>query len=50
MGPRYLHADSVDSDQTVRIPRLICVFAVRTCHFVGFVMLRLICVGSVSKL
>ena len=28
-----------DSDQP---PRFICVFAMRTCHFVGFVMLRLI--------
>ena len=32
-----------DADQTGWIPRLICVFAVRTCHFVGFVMLRLNC-------
>ena len=30
--PRYLHADSEDSGQ-------ICVFAGRTGHFVGFVML-----------
>ena len=34
--------DSEDSDQTGRMPRLICVFAGRTCHFVGFVMRRLI--------
>ena len=27
-----------DSDQTGRMPRLIWVFAGRTCHFVGFVM------------
>ena len=29
------------TDQTVRMPRLIWVFAGRTCHFVGFVMRRL---------
>ena len=34
--PSYLHADSEDSDQTGRMPRLIWVFAGRTCHFVGF--------------
>ena len=38
----YLHADSEDSDQTGRMPRLMWVFAGRTCHFVGFVMRRLI--------
>ena len=32
---------SEDSGQTGRMPRLIWVFAGRTCHFVGFVMLRL---------
>ena len=37
-----LHADSEDSDQTGRMPRLIWVFAWRTCHFVGFVMRQLI--------
>ena len=36
--PRFLHADSEDSYQTVRMPRLISVFDGRTCHFVGFVM------------
>ena len=36
----FLHAYSEDSDQT-GMPRLICVFAGRTCHFVGFVMRRL---------
>ena len=35
-------AHSEDSDQTVRMPRLIWVFAGRTCHFVGFVMRWLI--------
>ena len=40
--PRFLHADSEDSDQTGRMPRLIRVFAGRTCDFVGFVMRRLI--------
>ena len=39
--PSCLHADSKDSDQTGRMPRLIWVFAGRTCHFVGFVMKRL---------
>ena len=34
----FLHAYSEDSDKTGRIPRLIWVFAGRTCHFVGFVM------------
>ena len=37
----FLHADSEDSDQTGRMPRLTWVFAGRTGHFVGFVMLRL---------
>ena len=40
--PRFLHADNEDSDQTARMPRLIWVFAGCTCHFVGFVMWRLI--------
>ena len=38
----FLHADSEDSDQTGQMPRLIGVFAGRTCHFFGFVMRRLI--------
>ena len=43
--PRFLHADSEDSDQTGRMPRLIWVFAGRTCHFVVvFFMRRLKCV------
>ena len=41
--PSFLHADSEDSDQTGWMPRLIRVFAGRTCHFVGFVMRWLIC-------
>ena len=40
-GPSFLHADSEDTDQTGRMPRLIWVFAGRTCHFVGFVMRRI---------
>ena len=40
--PSFLHADSEDSDQTGRMPRLIWVFAGRTCHFVGFVTRRLV--------
>ena len=39
--PRFLHADSENSDQTGWMPRLIWVFAGRRCHFVGFVMRRL---------
>ena len=34
----FLHADSKHSDQTGQMPRLIRVFAGRTCHFVTFVM------------
>ena len=37
----FLHADSEDSNQIGRMPRLIWVFTGRTCHFVGFVMRRL---------
>ena len=40
--PSFLHADSEDSDQTGRMPRLIWVVAVRACLFVDFVMRRLI--------
>ena len=36
--PSFLQAGSEDTDQTGRMPRLIWVFAGRTCHFVGFVM------------
>ena len=39
---RFLQADSEDSDQSGRTPRLIWVFAGRTSYFVGFVVLRLI--------
>ena len=38
---RLPHANSEDSDQTGQTPRLIQVFAGRTGHFVGFVMLQL---------
>ena len=41
--PSFLHADSEDSDQTGQMPRLIWVFAGRTCHLVGFFMRRLKC-------
>ena len=41
-NPSFLHADSEDSDQTGQMPRLIWVFAGRTCHFVCFVTRRLI--------
>ena len=36
------HADSEDSDQTGRMPRLIRVFAVCTGHSVGFAVQRFI--------
>ena len=39
--PSCLHADSEDSDQTGRMPRLIWVFAGCISHIVGFVMRRL---------
>ena len=39
--PSFFHADSEDSDQTGRMPRLIWIFTGRTCHFVGFVTWRL---------
>ena len=42
---KLLHADSKDSDQTGRMPRLIWVNAGRTCHFIG-----LWCCGSYVKL
>ena len=38
----FLRADSEDTDQTGRMPRLIRVFAGRKCHFAGFVMRGLI--------
>ena len=44
--PRHIHADGEDSHQTGRMHRLIWVFTGRTCHFIGFVMLRLILSGS----
>ena len=46
--PSFLHADSEDSDQTGRMPRLIWVFAGGTCHFVGFVTRWLICKLSLT--
>ena len=42
MDPSFLHADSEDSDRTGRMLGLIWVLAGRTCHFVGFVMRRLL--------
>ena len=36
--PCFLRANSENSYQTWRMPRLIWVLAGRTCHFVGFVM------------
>ena len=37
------------ADQTGRMPRLICVFAGRIDHFVGFVMRRLILMEKKEK-
>ena len=48
--PRFLHADSEDSDQTGRMPRLIWVFAGRTCHFVGFAMRRLFLETNINRI
>ena len=45
----FLHADSEDSDQSGRMPRLIWVFAGRTCRFDGFVMSRLISISAVFQ-
>ena len=42
LATHWVH--SKDSDQTGWMPRLIWVFAGHTCHFVGFVTMRLICV------
>ena len=57
----FLHGDSEDSDQTGRMPRLIGVFAGRTCHIVGFdvtqltlqpvfILLITICITTFSKI
>ena len=48
--PSFLHVDSEDSDQTGQMPRLIWIFAGRTCHFVGFVMRRLIYIAERIKI
>ena len=46
----FLHADSEDSDQTWRKPRLIRVIAGHKGDFVGFVMRRLISVyGEITE-
>ena len=45
-----LHADSEDSDQTGRMPRLICVFTGRDGHFACFVMRRLMYTLQLSRL
>ena len=37
---------STQSDQSLQMPRLIWVFTRRTCQFVGFVMMQLICLES----
>ena len=43
-GPRFAHADSEDSDQTGRMPKLIWVFAGRT-----LILLVFSCLGSYFK-
>ena len=45
----FLHAESEDSDQTGRMPRLICVFAGRNGHFVGLVIRRLMYTLQLSR-
>ena len=39
--PELLHAYGEDSDQTMRVRRLICVSSEHTCHFIGFFVLQL---------
>ena len=55
----FLHGDSEDSDQTGRMPRLIGVFAGRTCHcrfcrdaahIPVFILLIIICITTFSKI
>ena len=43
-------AHSENSDQTGQMHRLIRVFAGITCHFVGFITRRLICISSQNKM
>ena len=47
--PMLLHADSEDSDQAGRMPRLIWVFAGHTVLFVGFVLLWRIWLAHSAK-
>ena len=49
-GPRFLHADSKDSDQTGWMPRLNWVFAGCTLTLLVFVMSRLICVSIMKNI
>ena len=46
----FLHADSEDSHQTGRMPRLICFFTGRNGHFAGFVLRRLMFTLQLSRL
>ena len=39
---------AVKTDQAGQMPRQILVFTGHTCHFVGFVLLRLICLKTVG--
>ena len=45
LGPWLPIKRTAKSDQTRRMPKLIWVFAWRTCHFIGFVTLRLIIIS-----
>ena len=47
--PRFLYADSEDSDQTGPMPGMISIFAGHTGHFVGFAMLPLIYVLKIAS-
>ena len=38
LGPELPIKRTAKTDQTGRLPRMICAFAGHTCHFVGFVM------------
>ena len=46
----FLHADSEDSDQTGRMPRLICIFTGPSGNFAGVVMRRLMYTLQLSRL
>ena len=47
--PSFLHADSEDSDQTGRMPRMIWVFAGRTDHFLIFKVTLALWMSNLTK-